>query len=130
MLSGPDVPLPQLVFTDKSGIRFAEEPISKPRKSTRAPDRPDRPDRPDIISLLADLSSVKKSEWIELLTAADIPFKVRPRDAARDILNRLFVHLKDNPEAKDRLRKAVSADVPRQRTSTLSHSLKALLEAS
>jgi hypothetical protein len=124
LLNGPDVPLGQLSKPMSVGVRDdIARPSAKRRKKGAG--------GPDLIKVIAELSSVKKSEWLDLLDRASIPLTFRPRDAARDVLGRLFVFLKDNPDARERLRGAVESDTrTRAKSTQLSDALRTLLDLS
>lgn len=75
---------------------------------------------------LLNLSKVSKREWLALVKKYEIPLQVRPRDAARDILDKLLRYLADNESARDTLRKGISAE-SEEASQELLRSLGALL---
>jgi|ERR1035437_175790 hypothetical protein len=56
------------------------------------------------LSTLVSLSSVDKSKWVDLIREHGFPIDVRPRDAARDVLGKLFTYLETNVEAQEKLK--------------------------
>jgi hypothetical protein len=84
--SGPDVELSDLKVRETlGGIRSSQDLAVN-------------------LSTLVSLSSVDKSKWVDLIREHGFPIDVRPRDAARDVLGKLFTYLETNVEAQEKLK--------------------------
>lgn len=56
------------------------------------------------LSTLIELSKIDKARWAELISEYNFPIEIRPRDASRDVLGKLFNYLDENPSAQERLK--------------------------
>jgi hypothetical protein len=84
--SGPDVELSELKLKDNVGALRTSQDLAV------------------NLSTLVSLSSVDKSKWVALIREHSFPIDVRPRDAARDVLGKLFTYLEANEEAQQKLK--------------------------
>ena len=121
LLSGPDIPLSQLSFSqptsNSTGTRRKSSPVTSQNKGDV-----------DIIGAYTILFDVQKSDWIQILEKAEIPLTFRPRDASRDIIGRLFGYLRDNPDAQERLKLAVRKESSSTKSNAqLANALRTLL---
>lgn len=55
------------------------------------------------LAVLAAMSSLTKSEVLQMAEDLEIPLQVRKADAVRDILGKMLRYIQDNPEVQDRL---------------------------
>lgn len=83
--SGPNVELNELTI----------------QKISRSPEK--SIDLPETLHNLVLLNKVDKSDWISLINDFGFEIEVRPRDANRDIINKLLRYLQANPEERNRL---------------------------
>jgi hypothetical protein len=60
------------------------------------------------LSTLASLSNVDKSKWADLIREYRFPIEIRPRDASRDLIGKLFSYLEENPRAQEQLKAGAS----------------------
>ena len=56
------------------------------------------------VATLVSLSRVDKRKWLELIREHGFPIDVRPRDASRDVLGKLFAYLESNLDAQEKLK--------------------------
>lgn len=59
------------------------------------------------LSTLANLALIDKGKWLQFIRENDLPLRIRPRDASRDVLGKLLRYLEDNAEARERLKQNI-----------------------
>lgn len=57
---------------------------------------------------LAELSKISKQQWLALIEENKFPISVRPRDASRDVLDKLLRYLDEDAEARERLKSHIN----------------------
>lgn len=55
------------------------------------------------LTTLIKLSSVDKNQWLEFARNNNIEIDIRPRDASRDVLDKILKYLDNNPVAKEKI---------------------------
>lgn len=94
---GPNVELGEIsVPTDLLGV-------------SRGSNKRSKDDLPIALSALLSLSSVDKSEWVELVKDLGLNIEIRSRDASRDIVGKVLQLLAAQPEARDLLQSRVKS---------------------
>jgi hypothetical protein len=61
------------------------------------------------LSQLVALARVDKQQWISLIEEYGFPVDIRPRDASRDVLDKLLRYLEQDPDARNRLARSAAA---------------------
>ena len=74
------------------------------------------------LSTLVELSRIDKSQWLSLIEELGFDIVLRPRDASRDVLDKLLRYLVENDVARERLK----ATVKKRSKEGAPHLMKAL----
>lgn len=64
------------------------------------------------ISTLLKLSAIDKQQWLDFAKSNGISLELRPRDASRDVLGKIFKYLENNPEALAKIERRVESVSP------------------
>lgn len=83
--AAPDAELSELTVTTSKSLRSSQEIAVN-------------------LDTLISLSTIDKSKWAELIADYGFPIEIRPRDASRDVLGKLFSYLEQNPLAREKLK--------------------------
>jgi hypothetical protein len=90
------------------GLRDAPDQSLDEFTSRTANPKPNPASIPTALSTLVALADFDKRQWQAFISEYEMPIQVRPRDASRDILGKVLKHLEQNPQARQRLRNAVT----------------------